>query len=593
MAVRLESFQYLPRGTNGWGSGLLHFGDLFTTVQGKNGTGKTPIMKGVMQGLGHELELPPEIRERCEFAETTPLVDGRSVTIRRKIATEFDIRVSDGQEVHYFTSPVEYAKWFTRLFSDDPPVLTTKQNQSTELYANVLLPAIWVDQDHGWTSDYWTPANRNFVLDQREEVIRFLVGLPPRHSFRARTEFDAAKQALERTERAIEMQRFIVDRLQRNEQLAEQEEPGLVARRLQMQQELDANSEVLEAIRSTTVSFEREILAIETRRDALLARQGALVQRKAQLSLVLSELDGEEDILTANVQATDLLRQFCGREDCQMFATSERSFGRSLLFLKDQIKDLKSSDREASRDVDSVAQEIAAAEASLVTKRTERRNAVEASPQASVMGRLGALTKELVEVELRLAKLHQYVVEQGKFERLLDRREKEAVAVANSRPTGVRGATGVSDVRQLLSDAMQQWLVTLGTQNTKEARFDDDFVLYVDGAKFAATTHQSGSTRTRIVLAFHAALMEVSLARGGNHPGWLLFDAPKQHELNQADFDAYTDRLKLIATKYAGRVQVVFSAADLKTQFESGDEMWIPGFTIDGVPRFLGNTIPA
>jgi hypothetical protein len=593
MAVRLESFQYLPRGTNGWGSGLLHFGNLFTTVQGKNGTGKTPIMKGVMQGLGHELELPPEIRERCAFAETTLLVDGRSVTIRRKIATEFDIRVSDGQEVNNFTSPVEYAKWFTGLFSEDPPVLTTKQNQSTELYANVLLPAIWVDQDHGWTSDYWTPTNRNFVLDQREEVIRFLVGLPPRHSFRARTEFDAAKQALERTERAIEMQRFIVDRLQRNEQLAEQEEPGLMARRLQLQQELDANSEVLEAIRSTTVSFDREISIIETQRDALLARQGALVQRKAQLSLVLSELDGEEDILTANVQATDLLRQFCGREDCQMFATSERSFGRSLLFLKDQIKDLKSSDREASRDVDSVAQEIAAAEANLVTKRMERRKAVDASPQASVMGRLGALTKELVEVELRLAKLQQYVVEQRKFERLLDRREKEAVAVANTRPTGVKGATGVGDVRQLLSDAMQQWLVTLGTQNTREARFDDDFVLYVDGAKFAATTHQSGSTRTRIVLAFHAALMEVSLARGGNHPGWLLFDAPKQHELNQADFDAYTDRLKLVATKYAGRVQVVFSAADLKTQFESGDEMWVPGFTVDGVPRFLGNTIPA
>ncbi|HTF68754.1 MAG TPA: hypothetical protein VK638_39350 [Edaphobacter sp.] len=590
MAVRLESFQYLPRGTNGWGSGLLHFGNLFTTVQGKNGTGKTPIMKGVMQGLGHELELPPEIRERCEFAETTLLVDGRTVMIRRKIATEFDIRVSDGQEVQYFTSPVEYAKWFTGLFSEDPPVLTTKQNQSTELYANVLLPAIWVDQDHGWTSDYWTPTNRNFVLDQREEVIRFLVGLPPRHSFRARTEFDAAKQALDRTERAIEMQRFIVDRLQRNEQLAEQEEPGLVARRLQLQQELDANSEVLEAIRSTTVSFDREILAIETQRDALLARQGALVQRKTQLSLVLSELDGEEDILTANVQATDLLRQFCSREDCQMFATSERSFGRSLLFLKDQIKDLKSSDREASRDVDSVTQEIAAAEANLVTKRTERRNAVDASPQASVMGRLGALTKELVEVELRLAKLQQYVVEQRKFERLLDRREHEAVAVANTRPTGVRGATGVGDVRQLLSDAMQQWLVTLGTQNTKEARFDDDFVLYVDGAKFAATTHQSGSTRTRIVLAFHAALMEVSLARGGNHPGWLLFDAPKQHELNQSDFDAYTDRLKMVATKYAGRVQVVFSAADLKTQFESGDEVWIPVFTMDGVPRFLGDT---
>jgi hypothetical protein len=591
MAIRLESFQYLPRGTNGWGSGVLHFGDLFTTVQGKNGTGKTPIMKGVMHGLGHELELPPEIRERCEFAETTLLIDGRSVTIRRRIAAEFNIRVNDGLEAQHFTTAADYAKWFTGLFSEAPPILTTKQNQSTGLYANVLLPAIWVDQDHGWTSDYWTPPNRNFVLDQREEVIRFLVGLPPRHSFRARTEFDNAKQALERTERAIEMQRFIVDRLQKNEQLLEQEEPGLLERRSRLQEELNANSEVLEAIRSTTMSFDREIVAIETQRDTLITRQGALVKRKAQLSLVLSELDGEEDILTANVQATDLLRQFCGRDGCQMFATSERSFGRSLLFLKDQIKDLKASDRDASRDVDSVVREIAAMESKLAMKRTERREAVDASPQASVMGRLGALTKELVEVELRLAKLQQYVVEQRKFERLLDRREREVAAVADSRPTGVKGATAAGDVRQLLSDAMQQWLVTLGTQNTKETRFDDDFVLYVDGAKFAATTHQSGSTRTRIVLAFHAALMEVSLARAGNHPGWLLFDAPKQHELNQSDFDAYTDRLKVVATKYPGRVQVVFSAADLKTQFESGDEMWMPGFTMNGAPRFLGKTM--
>jgi hypothetical protein len=76
----------------------------------------------------------------------------------------------------------------------------------------------------------------------------------------------------------------------------------------------------------------------------------------------------------------------------------------------------------------------------------------------------------------------------------------------------------------------------------------------------------------RIVLAFHAALLEVSLARGGNHPGWLLFDAPKQHELSQADFDAYTNRLQLIAEKYPGRVQIVFSVADLKTQFQASDE---------------------
>lgn len=565
MSVRLESFRYLPRGAEGWESRLLHFGEMFTAVQGANGTGKTPIMKGVIQGLGHEVELPPDVLARCEFAETTLVVDGRPVILTRRLGENFEIRVNDGEEKEVFTSQAEYAKWFVALFSADPPTLTNKQNppQPVWLCPTVLLPALWVDQAHGWTTDYWTPANRNFIQDQRQEVIRFLVGLPARHPFRARTEYDAAKDSLSRTEAAIELQRFMVERLRSDEQLADDEEPRLIERRARARRELDANSEVMEAIRSTTSFFDREIAALEARRNELAGREGALTWRKGQLSLALSELDGEEDILTANVQATDLLRQFYGREGCQMFATSERSFGRSLLFLKDQIKDVTTSNRELARDVDSINQQITVVDDALAAKRRQREQAVNASPQAEVVSKLGGLTKEVVAVELRLAKFQQYATEKQKFERLLDQREQSVAAVAAARPTGVKGANAADDARQMLSDAMQQWLITLGTQNTKTAHFDEDFVLYVDGAKFSTTTHQSGSTRTRIVLAFHAALLEVSLARRGNHPGWLLFDAPKQHELSQTDFDAYTDKLQLIATKYPGRVQVVFSVADL------------------------------
>jgi hypothetical protein len=561
---------------------------MFTAVQGANGTGKTPIMKGVIQGLGHEVELPPDVLTRCQFAETTLMVDGHPVRLTRRLGSDFEISVDDVPNRQTFTSQAEYAKWFIALFNGEPRTLTNKQNQAAELYTTVLLPALWVDQDHGWTTDYWTPPNRNFIQDQRQEVIRFLVGLPARHPFHQRTEYDAAKETLEKTERQIELQRFIVDRLRTNEKLQDGEEPRLTERRSQLRRELDANSEVIEAIRSTTAFFDRDILAIEAQRDELIARHSALTKRKGQLSLVLSELDGEEDILTANVQATDLLRQFCGREGCQMFATSERSFGRSLLFLKDQLKDLKASDRELNRDVESIEKQITVLNESLAAKRATREQAVNASPQAEVMRKLSALTREIVEVELRLAKLQQYTAEQKKFDRLLDQREQAASAVADSRPTRGKGASAIDDVRQMLGDAMQQWLITLGTQNTRTAHFDEDFVLYVDDAKFATTTHQSGSTRTRIVLAFHAALLEVSLARGGNHPGWLLFDAPKQHELSQTDFDAYTDRLQLLAAKYPQRVQVVFSVADLRTQFHPGDEVWLPTFTLDGKPRFLG-----
>ncbi len=588
MSVRLTSFQYLPKGADGWGSRLLHFGDMFTAVQGPNGAGKTPIMKGVMQGLGHEVDLPPDVLTRCQFAETILSVDNRPITLTRRLGNDFEIRVDDGSEQQSFTSQAEYARWFTALFNGEPRTLTTKQNTEAELYATVLLPALWVDQDHGWTTDYWTPPNRNFIQDQRQEVIRFMVGLPARHPFRQRTEFDEAKESLERTERAIELQRFIVERLRTNEELGDNEAPQLQARRSQLRQDLDANTEVIEAIRSTTRVFDREITTLEARRDELTARQSAVSKRKGQLSLVLSELDGEEDILTANVQATDLLRQFCGREGCQMFATSERSFGRSLLFLKDQIKDLKTSDRDLGRDAERLNRQIADLDTTVTAKKREREQAVKGSPQAEVLSKLTALTKEIVEVELRLAKVQQYEAERNKFNKLLDRREQAAAAVADSRPTRGKGAGAIDDVRKMLGDAMQQWLLTLGTQNTKTAHFDDDLVLYVDGAKFSTTTHQSGSTRTRIVLAFHAAILEVSLARGGNHPGWLLFDAPKQHELSQTDFDAYTERLQTLAARHPQRVQVVFSVADLKTQFQPGDEVWVPSFTIDGEPRFLG-----
>jgi prefoldin subunit 5 len=561
---------------------------MFTVVQGPNGTGKTPIMKGIMQALGHEVELPPDIVKHCAAAELVLSVDGRPVTLTRKLQKDFDLTVSDGPDVTHFVSQAEYARWFTALFAEGRRTLTNKQHQEADLYATVLLPSLWVDQDHGWTTDYWTPPDRNFILNQRQEVVRFLLGLPARHPFRERTVFDAAKESLERTERTIELQRFVIDRLRTNDQLEDNEEPALQTRRAHLRSEVEANGQAIEAIRSVTTFFDREIAALEAQRDELSAQEAGLSRRKGQLSLVLSELDGEEDILTANVQAADLLRQFCARDGCQMFATSERSFGRSLLFLKDQIKDLKTSDDQLNREAASLARRREALARALDVKRAERLQAVSVSPQAEVLGKLQILTKEVVDVELRVAKVQQYAAERVKFERLLDQREQASAAVAAARPTGSRGVDAVEDARKMLSETMQEWLQTLQTQNTLSARFDDDFTLYVDEAKFSTTTHQSGSTRTRIVLAFHAALLEVSLARGGNHPGWLLLDAPKQHELNQADFDAYAERMQTIAARYPDRVQVVFSVADLKTQLEATDEIWLPSFTIDQKPRFLG-----
>jgi hypothetical protein len=577
VSTRLSSFRYVPKPIGGWETRNLDFGALFTVLEGSNGSGKTPIMKGIMVALGHELELPPDITDHCSAAQIRLIAGGKPVTITRYLDAAFRCHIEDESGPRLITQ-VEYARWFTNVVLDaDARTLTNKQEKPTELYANVVIPAFAVDQDHGWDTDYYVPRGRDFIRNQRQEVIRFLMGIQPRHPFRTRTDFDEAKEAAEKADRAVELQHFVVERLRTNSDLHDDEEPQLLARRTELQSELNANSQAIEAIRDLTSFIERDLARLEADRDALRATARGLSRQKGQLSLVLSELDGEIEILGANVDATEILRHFCGRAECALFANSAQSYGRSLLYLKDQMKDLRTSAEDLSRSETTVAEKMMLIEQAIGAKKGERDARVAASPQAQLSSKLDAITKELVAIELRLAKL-------------LDRRTQAHEAVEALKPKGVRGDIGsVEEVRQQLAQSMDQWLEALRTQNTGSAGFDEDFVVQIDDRKFSTDTHHSGSTRTRIILAFHAALLEVALMRGGNHPGWLLLDAPQQHELSQNDFESYAERLKLLADRYPGRVQVVFSVANRKLQIEPTDELWLPEYTNEkGEARFLG-----
>ena len=589
MSLRLSSFKYLPKAVDGWETPNLDFGRLFTVLEGPNGSGKTPVMEGIYLALGHELELPPEIIDHCSAVEIALLADSTPIRVTRYLGEAFRCHVSDNEGERFLTQ-AEYAGWFTRLLGGESRTLTNKQDKPVEIYANVLIPAFAVDQDHGWNTDYYVPRGRDFIKSQRQEVIRFLMGIQPKHPFRTRTEFDDAKETALRADRAVDLQRYIVEKLRTNSDLRDDEEPALLARRAELQAELAANGQTLEAIRDLTSFVERDIARLESERDALRATATGLSRQKGQLSLVLSELDGEVEILGANVDATDILRSFCGHSECELFANSALSYGRSLLYLKDQMKDLRASADDLGRSEATVAEKLTLLEQGIAAKKVERDARVAASPQADLMVKLDALTKEVVAIELRLAALGQYVSERAKFEKLLDRRTQAHEAVEALRPRGLRGdIASVDEVRQQLADSMQNWLQALRTQNVTSAGFDEDFVVQINGRKFASDTHHSGSTRARIVLAFHAALLEVGLSRGGNHPGWLLLDAPQQHELSQDDFESYAERLKIVADRYPGRVQVVFSVANRKLQIEVTDELWVPEYTNEkGQPRFLG-----
>jgi hypothetical protein len=555
---------------------LLKFGAPLTSVGGDNGAGKTPMMKGIMSALGHEVSLDPEIIRNCQCARVELLIDGQSVLLSRTLDEHFELRVSQGDDTVVYTDEASFSTWFLEALGIRQRALTSLRRDSTQIYLNVLYPLLWVDQDAGWTSIY-TPS-RSFVLSQYAEMTRVIFGLPPRHPYRSRDDYEDAKRRLEALEKHIETQRFLVQRLRRGIDVDLGADATLRARRDQLKGELALSEKTLDDLRTLTQRHDEAISQLEAQRASLVTDQSALVGRQRQLELALREIDGEVEVLAANVQATELLKQFCGRDDCKLFQPHSESYGRTLLFLKDQMKDLKSADGTLAKSVSSVGTRVAAIDAELTRSRAEREAVVTASPHAQAHVRLEAVVKELVDVELKITKLDQLSREKQRFDRSIEEREQQVQMVEKLKPRGERRAeTAVIDARQALAKRMDEWLDTLRTPNLpRGVSVDEDFELIIRGEVFSRNSSISGSTRTRVVLAFHAALLEAALDVGGNHPGWLLLDAPKQHELSQDDLNAYFGRLSEVSRRYPGRIQVVFSIAHTEVPLGADDVSWLP-----------------
>src|SRR3954470_15124769 len=97
MSVRLSRLEFKPRGDAGWTTQPLVFGPVLTLLHAPNGSGKTPILKGLAFALGHPTKLPPDILDRCASVCLTLSEGANRITVERNIADRFDCVVTDAQ----------------------------------------------------------------------------------------------------------------------------------------------------------------------------------------------------------------------------------------------------------------------------------------------------------------------------------------------------------------------------------------------------------------------------------------------------------------------------------------------------------------
>jgi len=586
--MELVSIKVTPKGQHGWGSQELFFGEHITQLYGPNGSGKTPLVKSIAFALGYDAKFRDDIYIHCQSVTLTIKVNNSTYSIIRAYSKEVDITVKEpNQNVQKFYQEGHFSLYIMELIGYESPYLVTTNNQATKAYLSTLLPLFYLDQDNGY-SEYYKPARNTFIKDQHQEMIKIAACLPPKNSFDKAKSKLVAKKDLERADNKVStLNALYEDALEKKEGYG-----GGVTELDNRISKLENDLSLLQAGNSNTDQLTRNIdESITQTLDTLriqTEKRNNLNRRIKSIFSISSDIETEINTLSLNEEARRKFMSFaeiCSVEGCGMFLKSTEAYGKNLLYLKDQIKDLNVSARKAQDDVAKITEEITHLEKHIDELNADRKSLIEKSTVDKIVEGTSRITTELV--QLKLAKRQQIVIEEL---------ETSLVQAQNQRSLALDKIESLSNIRSLpnikntqfrasLKTSLLHWLEALQTKNVpRKIEILNDYKPKFNGELL---TQFAGSTRLRIVLSYHAALFEELIRATSSGIRFLILDTPRQQDISTEDFELLIINLKRLAVKF--NVQVVFSTTAYRFKVEAEDEEWTPSYTGFEQPMYLGN----
>lgn len=600
MSVLLHSIEFSPRASlKGWSSGPFLFSDVLTVIAGPNGAGKTPLLKGLAYCLGYAIQLPTEIIQKCATVRLVLKTGLDEISVERRIAVEFRSTITKADEAMQYENAADFSKAFVTLIGIKDRSFPTKNGGLSPLYTDLLLPMFWIDQDLGWRDLYCPLPTKNFVKDQAEEVIRLLLNLPSRNAAVDKHDYAEAQARAESAKQQVEIKRQVVEALERDlltfGPIRTSAELG--SRKQQLSAELRANSSILEALSTKDSALDGLISNRRSERDSASFSHQAAGRRLDELKAYGKTLHAQVAIVETNEVAADAFRILCGSHTCQFFRAPEESYGRRVLYIKDQLKDFEVSLALLRRETDRLHVTLEESEASFRQALDDKRRQMQSASGQGIVDEVDRITKEFATVSAQLLQTQRLEEEREKFTKLVDLSVTTETAAQKLKPT--RGAnrdeSSVWDAAAELKELFESWLATLRTPNLPVQKyFDEHFDLFMGGTRFTEGSYIGGSTRTRVVLAFHAALIETSIRRGGSHPSFLVLDTPKQHELDTENLRAFVNRFVKMGADYRVDLQLVVAAKELEF-LDPIDAaiVWRPFWGTGDDARFFGRYLPS
>lgn len=585
--MKLVELEIHPSGTDGWGSKNLVFANDITQLYGPNGAGKTPVIHSIAFALGYPVRYRDDIMEKCLSVSLTVEHEEELFTFERSFSDKFHIEVSErgSSEKRMFYNEQEISEYLFSRLGLSPLALTTNKNEPIYPYVSTFLPLFYIDQDAGYTSAYKPPAS--FIKDQYAEMIRLGIGIAPKHSFEAKRFLIEKKRELDLVNVKIVSTEEFIQKLEEQSDFHNSSVVELEDELENLRNELEELRNSFDATNDADYVLQRLVREKQNDRLNLSASIKDLQSRISGFNKIKSEIEIEINTLSLNEESRRLFSSFkdiCAMPGCGLFTSSSDSYGKNLLYLRDQIKDLDRNTRfqeirvnEYTSSLIKLDEEIASLESNL-TKKDED------SQTKSLIAAISALTRSIIDLQGKKDVIERIESEKNDYVQLLNKRIGLQGDISS-----FDGSAGSNDIRILefrnsYRKKIIEWLDVLSTKNvSRDITVDSDFNIQFGTEKLSQF---SGSTLLRTVLALRAAFFELFISMGCISIEFLIFDTPRQHDIETKDFAAFIARLKSICKD--NRAQVVFSTTEYHYNASEGDIEWHPEFSGFEQPMYLG-----
>ncbi len=583
--MKLVSLKMIARGVNGWESPVLAFGKRTTSLFAPNGSGKTPLIQAIAFCLGLKIKFREDINNKCSAACLVIEHEGKLLEIQRSLDRDFhaEVRSADKGIGEYF-SEGDFSKSLFETFGLTAPLLVSTDKHVTQPYLSTVLPLFYVKQDGGYIDAYKAPSS--FIVDQFVEMVRFVFGLNPKHSYEAKKDLLNAKDAIDAVNRKLVFQQKVITDLAKEVD----DSPAVrdnfdrriashIAQLEQLRGTVDAHGSANSVLLELLQSKDEQIRAARNQKADLLDRIGGIDSIRA-------EIEGEIQTLSLNEESRgvfDSFNELCGNQNCRLFVGSSESYAKNLLYLKDQLKDLQRNvERAETRlsDLDIKLNELEAERAAVARKvaQPSLKNGVD-----QLISAVQLLTKELVEAEQSRGTIDILSAERSKYIKLDDERSRIQDRIELLTNNG-RSDIEFNKLRIRIRDLTVKWMDILDTPNASR---DIDIDL---GFKFKFGNDPLevfiGSTKIRLVLAIHAAIFEDYLSDSTRAFRFLILDTPKQHEMHTQDLSKYVDELERVCETH--NAQILLSSTEYRHLLTDKDVEWLPQYPGEKQTMYLG-----